>query len=140
LVKPISNLIIRDEQDIHDALTNREKLEYLLQEYEKNYQLDRKGKEVCCDENTPCVPNENNNSNEKKMMNVDTGNYNNDYIDLHKGKNGHSKNNTEEDDGLNIEYMKPNLKSKFLFSTLVQTVSSFVIYNAILLRYTICSS
>ena len=34
-VKPISNIVIRDEQDIYSILTNREKLEYLLQEYEK---------------------------------------------------------------------------------------------------------
>ena len=34
-VKPISNIVIRDEQDIYNILTNREKLEYLLQEYEK---------------------------------------------------------------------------------------------------------
>ena len=35
-VKPISNIVIRDEQDIYNILTNREKLEYLLEEYEKN--------------------------------------------------------------------------------------------------------
>ena len=35
-VKPISNIVIRDEQDIYNILTNREKLECLLQEYEKN--------------------------------------------------------------------------------------------------------
>ena len=34
-VKPISNIVIRDENDIYNILTNREKLEYLLQEYEK---------------------------------------------------------------------------------------------------------
>ena len=35
-VKPISNIVIRDEQDIYNILTNREKLEYLIQEYEKD--------------------------------------------------------------------------------------------------------
>jgi hypothetical protein len=34
-VKPMSPISIRDEQDIYNILTNREKLEYLLQEYEK---------------------------------------------------------------------------------------------------------
>ena len=34
-VKPISNIVIRDEQDIYTILTNREKLEYLIKEYEK---------------------------------------------------------------------------------------------------------
>jgi hypothetical protein len=62
-IKPISNIIIRDEQDIYNILTNREKLELLVQEYENYHRLD-KG-EVCCDENTPCVPNHNNNNNSK---------------------------------------------------------------------------
>ncbi len=30
------------------------------------------------------------------MMNVDIGNYNNNYVDSHKGKNSHSKNMVEE--------------------------------------------
>lgn len=34
-VKPISNIVIRDEQDIYNILTNNEKLEILLEEYEK---------------------------------------------------------------------------------------------------------
>ena len=34
-VKPISNIVIRDEQDIYNILTNKEKLEGLLEEYEK---------------------------------------------------------------------------------------------------------
>jgi hypothetical protein len=43
-VKPISNIIIRNEQDIFNILTNRERLECLLQEYEKeiNHQLEEK--------------------------------------------------------------------------------------------------
>ena len=43
-VKPISNIKIRNEQDIYNILTDREKLECLLQEYEKklNYQLSKK--------------------------------------------------------------------------------------------------
>jgi hypothetical protein len=43
-VKPISKIVIRDEQDIYDILTSREKLEYLLQEYEK--QLDKEPEEL----------------------------------------------------------------------------------------------
>ena len=39
-VKPISNIVIRDEQDIYNILTNREKLETLLEEYEKNTFID----------------------------------------------------------------------------------------------------
>ena len=47
-VKPISNIVIRDEQDIYNILTNREKLEYLLQEYEKenNHQLEKEQEEL----------------------------------------------------------------------------------------------
>ena len=47
-VKPISNIIIRDEQDIYNILTNREKLEYLLEEYEKenNHQLEKEQEEL----------------------------------------------------------------------------------------------
>ena len=44
-VKPISTTIqIRDEHDIYNILTNREKLECLLQEYEKknNHKLERR--------------------------------------------------------------------------------------------------
>ena len=44
-VKPISNIVIRDKQDIYNILTNREKLEFLLQEYEKDYQLDKESEE-----------------------------------------------------------------------------------------------
>ena len=43
-VKPISNIVIRDEQDIYNILTNGEKLEYLIEEYEKK-QLDRERQE-----------------------------------------------------------------------------------------------
>jgi hypothetical protein len=64
LVKPISNIVIRDENDIYNILTNREKLELLVQEYENYHRLD-KG-EICCDENTPCVPNHNHNNNNPK--------------------------------------------------------------------------
>ena len=64
-VKPISPIIqIINEQEIYNILTNREKLEYLLQEYEKNDQLDKDGGEqqVCCHQNIPCV-----NSNKEKL-------------------------------------------------------------------------
>jgi len=93
LVKPISNSIIRDEQDLYDILINKEDLEYLFQEYEKHYQLNRKDQQqVCYDENTPCVPNNNSN---KKMI-IDAINYNNANV-LHKGENRHSKNSEERD-------------------------------------------
>jgi hypothetical protein len=114
LVKPISNIVIRDENDIYNILTNREKLELLVQEYENYHRLD-KG-EGCCDENTPCV-----NSNNKDKLLTDTNllvgssQYQTKYQDntdyLHKGENHHSK-NTEEDDELSIEHLKPDLKAK----------------------------
>jgi hypothetical protein len=65
--------VIRDEQDIYNILTNREKLEYLLQEYENKNQLDGKEEQlrICCDENTPCVTN-NHNSNNKKIISSTT--------------------------------------------------------------------
>ena len=52
-VKPISNIIIRNELDIYDILTNREKLECLLQEYEKkiNHQLSKEEDEELENEN-----------------------------------------------------------------------------------------
>ena len=52
-VKPISKIIIRNEQDIYSILTNREKLEYLLQEYEKmiNHQLSKEEDEILENEN-----------------------------------------------------------------------------------------
>jgi hypothetical protein len=42
-VKPISNIVVRDEQDIYNILINREKLELLLEEYvkENNHQLEK---------------------------------------------------------------------------------------------------
>ena len=58
--KPIPNIVIRDEQDIYNILTNREKLECLFQEYLEKNQLEQQI--VCCDENTPCVSNNNNNN------------------------------------------------------------------------------
>jgi hypothetical protein len=83
-----------------------------LQEYENNHSPEEQ--EICCDENTLCVPNEEDekvtNSNENKMVIADTNNYNNEiYSD--KGKNGHSK-NTEEDEESNIEYLNLDLKLK----------------------------
>ena len=56
-VKPISNIIIRDEQDIYNILTNREKLESLIEEYEKkiNYQLSKEDN----DEDDEALENEN---------------------------------------------------------------------------------
>jgi hypothetical protein len=49
-VKPISNIVIRDEYDIYNILTNKEKLEYLLEEYEK-YQLSKERDEELENEN-----------------------------------------------------------------------------------------
>ena len=119
-VKPISNIVIRDEQDIYYILTNREKLEYLFQEYEKN-QLDKEDKEeegqVCCEEKPLCV-----NSNKEKLLtnNILSVGSNHFHMkhqdnidnDSHKGENGHSKNT--EDEGLDIEYLKPDIKSKII--------------------------
>jgi hypothetical protein len=73
--------------------------------------LDREeNNKVCCDENTPCVLNNEkvNNSNEKKLMIVNATNNNNN-TESHTGENHHSKNTVEE---LDIEYLKPDLKSK----------------------------
>jgi hypothetical protein len=118
LVKPISNIvIIRDEQDIYNILTDREKLECLLQEYENN-QLEQQI--VCCDENTPCVLTNNSNNNDELLTNnnlsveysqshwkdQDNVNYS------HKGKNRHSKINTVEDEELDLKYIKSGLKEK----------------------------
>ena len=52
-VNPISKIVIRDEQDIYNILTNKEKLECLLQEYEKkiNHQLSKKEDEELENEN-----------------------------------------------------------------------------------------
>jgi hypothetical protein len=89
-VKPISNINIREEKDIYDILTNREKLEYLLKEYEKKYNHQLKEQEICCDENTLCV---NNSANEKLLTsnNLAVGStqsqmkYQDNTDDLHKG-------------------------------------------------------
>jgi hypothetical protein len=111
-VKPISNIVIRNEQDIYDILTSREKLECLFQEYERknNYRLanEEEQLQVCCDENTPCVPDDNNNSN--KNMVIDAINCNNTNVS-HKGENGHSK-KIEDKQELDKENIKPDPKSK----------------------------
>lgn len=44
-VKPISNIIIRDEQDIFNILTNREKLEYLIEEFENQLDIESQDQE-----------------------------------------------------------------------------------------------
>jgi hypothetical protein len=126
LVKPISNLIIRDEQDIHDVLTNREKLENLIEEYERK-QLDR---EVCCDENAPCVPTttyHDNSNNENIVLDRTTtipslitvkGKKEQHQVfgkqDFsHKGENSHSKNIDKQSvKELDVEHLKPNTKAK----------------------------
>ena len=135
-VKPISNIVIRDEQDIYSILTNREKLECLLQEYEKkkNHRLANEGEQqVCCDENTPCVYIENNDSNNKNAISLtDTTELlvatekNQQQLqqqvrqqvkdELHKGENRHSKNADEQfnelEKELNNEHLKPDPKLK----------------------------
>ncbi len=93
-VKPISSTIqIINEQDIYNILTNREKLEYLLQEYEKknNHELDKEEeeKQVCCNQNTLCV-----NSNKEKLS----------YNILLIGSN-QSQANKGEDKDHNIDYL-----------------------------------
>ena len=129
-VKPISNIVIREEQDIFSILTNREKLECLLQEYEKknNYHL-YKEQQVCCDEIPSCVPNdvdEKYNSNNEKASTTITETLDatekNQQLqhqvqipqdkqnDSHKGENRHSKKTEgEEVDNKNL---KLNLKTK----------------------------
>jgi hypothetical protein len=129
-VKSISPIAIKDEQDIYNILTNREKLESLLQEYEnKNHYLDRE-EQVCCDENTPCVPNDDYNSSNKKAISstapiteslaVAAGKKQQQIpqevhvqeqkdVDSHKGENRHSKNIEGE---LDNENLKTDLKSK----------------------------
>ncbi len=71
-VKPLisTTIQIRNEQDIYDILTNKEKLESLLQEYENNKlnHQDERLQQVCCDENTPCVPNDERNSNNEEVI------------------------------------------------------------------------
>jgi hypothetical protein len=82
---------------------------------------------VCCDENTPCVPNDNNNSNEEKMMNVDTGNYNNnDYVDSHRGENRHSKDTREEKESDNKKLIS-NLKSRIKEDKLEEQYSILIL-------------
>ena len=116
-VKPISNIVIRDEQDIYDIVTNREKLEFLLKEYKKknNHRLANEGEQlqVCCDENTPCV---NSNNGEKLLTNniISIGSsqsqlkYQDNVDYLHKGENRHSKNTGEGE--LSNEKLISNLK------------------------------
>ena len=92
----------------------------MLQEYEKN-QLDRKEQlQVCCDENTPCVPanineNEDGNSNNKKIISItktttaitqeplvaagEIQQQEQKQVDYsHKGENPHSKNIDEQEE------------------------------------------
>jgi hypothetical protein len=136
-VKPISNIVIRNEQDVYSILTNRKKLELLLQEYEKknSHRLDRKEGEqlqVCCDENIPCVPivDKNNDSNNKKVVSSTatttesllTAGKKHEQLQqqvqdrqqseyLHKGENCHSKNTLEGELDSN-EKLISNLKEQ----------------------------
>lgn len=122
-------MVIRDEQDIYNILTNREKLEWILEEYEKkNNHLDNEEyvQQICCDEITTCVLNdvENYNSNNKKIglttttteslvlaRNKQYQQVQNEQDYSHKGENRHSK-KTVEDEELEIEDLKPELKTK----------------------------
>jgi hypothetical protein len=124
-VKPISNIVIRDERDIHNILTNREKLEDLLQEYEKknNYHL-YKEQQVCCDQITLCVLDEKYNSNNEKAITttietLDAAAEKNQQLSQqvqirqdysHKGENRHSKKTEGEE--VDNESLKLNLKTK----------------------------
>lgn len=101
-----------------------------MQEYEKkyNYQL-AKEQEICCDENTPCVPTnvDDNSYNKKAVLSTTPADTTESLLagkkpqlrhhiqkqetDQYKGENTHSKNNTKEE-GLDIEYLKPELKAK----------------------------
>jgi hypothetical protein len=93
-VKPIAKIVIRDEQDIYNILTNREKLETLIEEYEKkNSHRLANEEQLCYDEKSRSVPNDNNNSN--KIMKIDAPNCNNANVS-HKGENRHSKKIIEE--------------------------------------------
>ena len=122
-VKPISNIVIRDVQDIYSILTNREKLELLFEEYEKNHLDKVEQQKVCCDENTSCVPNANNiSNNQKALFSIDTTidslgqQEKNQKVqkqegdDSHNGENGHSKKTEGEE--LDNENLKLNLKAK----------------------------
>jgi hypothetical protein len=99
----------------------------LIEEYEKknSHRLaNEERQQVCCDENTPCVPREDEkitNSNDKKMMIVDASNYdyNNNYVDSHKGENPHSKNIIEEIDREQQILLKDNK----------ETIINFILSN-----------
>jgi hypothetical protein len=135
-VKLISNIKIMDENDIYNILTNREKLECLLQEYEKNHLDKVEQQKVCCDENTPCVPKDykDDDSNNEKVVtsSLTTITSTEPFVDstkrkkheqlqqqvqdrqqseyLHKGENCHSKKTEGEE--LDNENLKLNLKAK----------------------------
>jgi hypothetical protein len=127
-VKPISNIKIKEEKDIYNILTNKEKLESLLQEYEKknNYHLNKE-QQVCCDEITPCVLDKKYNSNNEKASTTTTetldatGEKNQQLQqqvqirqdkqnDSHKAENRHSKKTEGEE--VDNENLKINLKTK----------------------------
>jgi hypothetical protein len=139
-VKHISNIIIRDEQDIYNILTNRERLETLIEEYENknNHRLANEEQQVCCDENTPCVTNKDNDDNEK-IMNVDIGNYNNNANVPHKGKNCPSNKLKEESDNEKLisnlkaqiknELAKHEKKQQILLKDNKQNIINFLVDN-----------
>ena len=112
-VKLISKIVIRNEQDIYNILTDREKLELLLEEYEKIHQLDKERKEICCDENTPCVTNNNKKLPTNNILSIGSNQFQVKYRDdvdySHKGENGDSK-YAEEYEELDNENLKSNLK------------------------------
>jgi hypothetical protein len=83
-VKPISNILIRDEQDIYNILTNREKLEYLIEEYEKQ-QLDKELEEGSENE----INNENLKSELKIQMKEEFKKYNKEQLTLLKENKQH---------------------------------------------------
>jgi hypothetical protein len=94
-------MVIRDEQDIYNILTNREKLEYFREEYEKkNNHLDNEEdvQQICCNEITTCVREKNENTGTGTIIPTtsltysfpsNTNNKNN--FDSHRGENIRNK-------------------------------------------------
>jgi ubiquinone biosynthesis protein COQ9 len=73
-----------------------------LQEYENNYLEDQ---EVCCDENTPCVPNENDKLNSKIKEELEK-NYREQQILLKDNKNAIIDFITDNKDSIRLEDLK----------------------------------
>jgi hypothetical protein len=123
-VKPISNIAIRDEQDIYNILTNREKLETLIEEYESYHQLEEQ--DICCDEKSPCV---NNNSDNEKLLTstnllVGSTQYQHNIDYSHKGENCHSKKSKIQE-----EFQKSKREQLILLKENKQNIIDFLLGN-----------